>query len=303
MARAIEGLTKIHHHPSVTRSILRHPQLNAHIRFLDIKTNPQISGKILAATNVHPDEYYLSAILPRVLDERLNDQRRRDIPNMIFIHEGTPSGVATRESGYPFFKKDLESLMEAYGLSYDEAMEQYGHQLPRTNNKGHDLNRSFLDIDKEPEAWLHHNLVSQNGPIPVGFYFHNDKDLIGPKARAIYIYIHSNKADPFPVEFVEKYRRAMKKNGFLLFNGPDDMSEPDLGNQVVDGVVYTYTDEVDEDNKPKYASSLEHDMVDKRLMRWALTLEFPIANHTTLKKMTEVIVDELVFPLGCSLLQ
>jgi len=303
MARAIEGLSKIHHHPSVTRNILMHPQDKAHIRYLDIKTRPQMPGKILAATNIHPDEPFLSAILPRVINERLNDQNSHDVPNMLFIHESTPSGVAIRDSGYPFFNEDLKVLMEAYGLSHDEAMAQYGYQLPRTNINGHDLNRSFLNMGDDPEAWLHHHLVAQNGPIPAGFYFHNDEELVGPKGKAIYIYIHGNRQDPFPEEFIERYRVAMRKNGFLLFNGLDDKSEPELGNRVEEGVVRTFTDEKDEKNEPKYASSLENNMVDKGIMRWAFTLEFPVTDKTTLRKMTEVVIDNLVFPVGTSLLQ
>lgn len=306
MTRTIEGLSQLHHRPRVEKSTIFHSNEKYHLPHYRIEVDHR-KPWIGVTKEVHPLEDGLAAIIPRVIDDFFDRSR---MPNILLFHQGTPSGIATRNSGFPFTDVDLEEAKSLHpDFSKSELAEYYRFQSARTDGSGYDLNRSFdpEHIHKHPEATLYDQVLKdhteKHGPLGAMFYFHQDEDLRKPdKHRRFYVYFHGNRSKPFPVDF-ELTRKAMKKIKVDPYNGLDDPKEPDLDNMVENGVVISHPDEMNAEGELRYTALMDNYMINRGYTDHGVTIEFPMADKKTLRSMVEVIFEQMIFPLTQQLMQ
>lgn len=299
MTRAIEGLSTLHQRHGVERKILRHKNGKDRLPYYVIETDPSRPW-IAVADRIHPGEIGLTAIIPRTIDRLLH---RSYMPNILYFHQGSPSGIATVETGFPFTRQDFEEAKKLHpDFTSAQLAENYGYRLARTDGYGYDLNRNFHpdEIDRHPEAVLYDRVFKDHtqryGPLITSVFFHQDEDLRPPNDKKFYAYIHRRRENPYHINF-ELLRKGMRKIKVRPFVGLDDPNEPDLNQIVSDGVVYSYPDELNPDGHLRHSAMMDNHLVTNGYANLGVTLEFPIASKNALKQMMNVVFEDMIFPL------
>jgi hypothetical protein len=286
--------------PQVSYNLLRHPDHKNSLPYYEIRGNKPSWTWIGLSQLTHPDEDGMARITGPVLKDFLNYPQ---MPNILFLPQSSPSGVATAHHGHPFLKEDFDFLIETFKLTEEETI-KYARMLPRTNEAGYDLNRSFAPgkISNVLEADLHRILydrhVAKYGPFAAFVDLHQDPDL----SHEFYLYFHADKNVPTPQSIFE-FKEAMSKIGIAPFSGIDDTSEPDLGYFVDHGLVRNYPDEKNSDGSLRHLALKDYYLIKNGLAKMFLTIELPYVKPKLMRLIIKTTFKHLIFPLSQEIIQ
>jgi hypothetical protein len=150
----------------------------------------------------------------------------------------------------------------------------------RENSSGHDLNRSFLSTLSDPEAIQIANLL-KNYRFNLAVDFHEDRD----RTTGFYMFdeiLHEKSLVNF-----DNAQQKLQSLGLRMFNGIEDMEDPNLGYNVSDGYIQLTKAKLKPD-----VGFLSFWLLEQQIIERMFTIEIPKrANHQTKNQIFPIILD------------